>query len=678
MNSYAEKTQTGDSHAIANSFSSRENGNEKHSSQFYAPGVIQRYTILQPDRIKAQQGTTIETKDIERTRYGSTYTQKSNQVTQTGINPPTSETTTESVSGQQQPPQVSSLPSFKVSANGFMAVPVEGQSKNFFGNEDKIQEANNIFIANGSEVRLKAQGAGITVPKNPAHPKSGQKRNLKKIHAASKVTNHQNVEIGTQVRDTFPYVQCNAFIGLITGAAYNASRVAVIANQQEQIEIGAEEGEEPINEISTFLSEESRSPSELDNELKTRNLDQDEKNTGKREYENLKDKKRSRRAKRLGINEFASPGIGEGFVIRSQETNAKLDFDEQGQTLTAPAIPNVKPTHSKKKRSKMRKGFLESLQELDRAKGILNKSKLGVDYNVQTMMRSWGEHYAGVVGKDGQDVVTLENYNRTTEISWEHERIFQNLFRDFEQFRTLVSANVDSLKANPLSTTITALVALAKQGQNLEQTYSAALDEATLSFTTGLQRTNDTYDGNFYFDMYGPGTQSFHEAFKGLSTNAMTLHIKETLGPVRQGALDNIQDLQATITRWCLPVLAHPMTGPAQNGLVAIVQQAQAAHQKALIDFAAAQTRGEFGEVRAAAEQARNNLVPQLRPLLLGAYQVITGNAPQPAINTFPDIVARCNAFRQTYYWFNRADAAYNNATSLIAMTQALIANHAI
>jgi len=85
-----------------------------------------------------------------------------------------------------------------------------------------------------------------------------------------------------------------------------------------------------------------------------------------------------------GLNQFAAPGVGEGFVTSSliaaaagagvSQVNLPPTYFDHYHVFGAPPQPMV-----------IRSG------------------------------RTWGEHWAGVVARDGTDVVTLENYARSTE-----------------------------------------------------------------------------------------------------------------------------------------------------------------------------------------------------------------------------------------------------------------------
>lgn len=661
MNSYAERTQSNDGHAIAHTVAARQDGSKSGSAQFFAPGVIQLYSIVQPGNIKAKKGARIDTQDIERTNYGSTYVTKSNRVTTNGetFNPQTSETTTERESGNQIQQQ-STLPSFKVSQNGFLAIPAEGQSKNLYADKNSVAQTNQVLATNGSEVRLQAQGAGISVPKNPANPQPTHVRPLKKVHAATPQKTNNGL-VYNQVENALPHVACNNFIQLVLGAASVSARIAVLENEDgsEHETIKAPEPNEPIREIATIVSEESLSPSEFIEEIEDRTFTDDDKKTGMRDYERLTENKRQKRSRKLGINEFASPGIGEGYVIRSMLTNEKIDSDEQGVKLPQPKIIPV-DNKTPKQRKNLRNNYLQALGDLDIANSIISKSRLDVPYVVQEMMQTWNEHYAGVVAKDGADTVSLENYNRAFEVEWEHERIFNNLFRDFAEFRNLVSAKVDSLSKTPKQDVIQQLVALAAQAPTLNILYQNALQEATQSFQTGLETRNHSFNEQFYFDMYGPGDQSFHSKFKGMSNNPVTLRITEDVDLFKGGVMETVQDLHNNIARWETIMNRHSLPDELQSEFEAIFTAGHLAETKAINNLQNATTRSQVGAVMATLNEESDTFRKDIRATMQGAYQAITGQVPNPAIHGADDILQNCKRFQDTYRWYQTIDAPFH------------------
>ncbi|MEU0936371.1 MULTISPECIES: DUF4157 domain-containing protein [unclassified Embleya] len=82
-----------------------------------------------------------------------------------------------------------------------------------------------------------------------------------------------------------------------------------------------------------------------------------------------------------GLNQFAAPGVGEGFLTVSL-------------VVTAPT-------------SQLAQGAYPSQTDFYRPMAGANPVLLS--------SRTWGDHWAGVVASDGSDVVTLENYARNAE-----------------------------------------------------------------------------------------------------------------------------------------------------------------------------------------------------------------------------------------------------------------------
>lgn len=637
--------------------------------------VVQRYSIVQPDDLKAQKNATVETQELSQSQYGSRYSRKTFRVNETGFNPSTEETTKRVVTGARSKKD-STLPPFKVSQKGLMALPAQGQAKVFYTDTGRIDFANKKLKEGGSKVRLKQEGLGITVPKNPENPNKKQMRMLQKVHAAMEVPNNLTGMLEVQIQQGFPPVQCNEFVRLITGASYTGARMAVLESTgkpNSRREVLSEEGDEPVQEIATLVSEGlSKTPNTVSNLLTNQPPTQTEKETGIRSYETISDEKYQARTSKLGINEYANPQVGEGLVIRSLDTNVTLDQKKLPKVDDPSFLPKGHK-NSKGKKKKMRKEYIEALDEIELAGQLVDKSRIGISALAQRMMRTWGEHYAGIVARDGSDMVTMENYNRSTEISWEYERIFNNLFRDFESFSELVVTKLDSLDKTPDKGTIRQLIDLALKAPNLENKYKTALEEAVHSFDTGLRKTNQTYDGNFYFEMYGTGTQSFHSAFKGLTSNPVTLRITETIQPVIDGAKENIKELHDKILKWEPPILVSPMNGQAQTRLTNIINTAKAAELLANQQMLTAKTRGDYGDISSMAGDAWNTFQTDIRQEVMSSYQFITGAAPVPAANSFADLSARCTTFLNSYYWFNKADAPYNNITQLRGMLQALI-----
>jgi hypothetical protein len=636
--------------------------------------VLQGYFTINPADLAAEKHAEVTVSDMRQTRYGSAYIRKDYRTTEKGANPDSTLTTTEKVSGAQQAAPNSALPGFHVSQNGELAIAAEGQARNFYGSADTVGQANQILARGGARARLKSEGHGISVPANPAQPATSPKRALKKIHAATEQTLPSG-QVQNQIAQTLPAMDCNNFIRLVTGAAANASRVAVLENRNvpggPETEISAEETREPISSIARHItSGRAPNPTTLANRLRTVNLSGQDKEQGQVAYEQLGAPAAGARAAKTGINEHALPGVGEGLVIRSTDTQALL----QTPNVAPPQI-NPGADNSPRKSKRLRQTYSQSLRDLQAAQAIGTAVRTHANATSQRMMRTWGEHYAGVVARDGGDYVTLENYNRRTEIRWEHQRIFNNLFEDFAEFRTLVSRRLEHLNATPDAPAIRQLVQLAAQAPHLQHAYQQALQEAAASFQTGLQLNQATSTANFYFAMYGPGAQSFHAAFAPLTSNAMTLRVRETLDPVRQEATIGVQNLGNFVQQLTGIIQAHPIAYGGVNGVLqGDLNQARLAHQQAGVALAAAQNRGQYQRVDRAATQAHITLQTNLRQHLIASYQTITGNAPHPHPNDLNDLLARTTAYVNSYYRIQRIGSRYGAITALQAVLPNLIA----
>lgn len=582
------------------------------------PFAVQRYTVVTPDHIGFEKAARVTTQDIAQTRYGSTYRETTYTAKAKGRNPNASRVDT-AVNAGTMTSQDSALPSFRVSKSGELAVPDgDAQPRNFYARSDTVDEANEVFRDAGATARLTTEGHGVVVPIDPQNPGTSATRTLEKVHAAEEVDDDTEDEVRLQIATALPAMDCNNFVTLVMGAAANASRMAVLqaSDSEEETEVQAPTGAEPIEQMARHMTRNKPAdPPKMGRLLEANTLQNQDLEAGKTAYERLTEGSRQGRSARLGINESASPEVGEGFVIRSQDT-------EELRANPVPPVPQGPLTPKQRKR--MRKGYLAALNQLDQAEANLQAGRRGLPARIQRMLRTWGEHYAGVVAKDGPDVVTLENYNRRTEIRWEHERIFNNLFRDFEQFRTLVSQNVTSLYQAPDEQTIRTLVQQARAAGNLGENYQAALDEAQQSFLQGLQLTGRTTGGNFFFQMYGPGEQSFHAAYKNVASNPMTLRIREDLeavGSEAQITVDNLGTFLDSLDQGIASQNVHGVTDVLEE----TAESARDKHEDLEERLANATTRAEYARIDEEATRIKRELRDEFRNDLIDGYVDITG-----------------------------------------------------
>jgi hypothetical protein len=180
----------------------------------------------------------------------------------------------------------------------------------------------------------------------------------------------------------------------------------------------------------------------------------------------------------VGANENAAPEVGEAFGIFS--TPAQPPQGVMQQTLAA--------------------------------LGAVYQKLLGA-----APVAQWGEHWAGVVARSGNDRVTMENYNRPSD---DTARIEEAIEHDNKELRGLGVAGAEAATANyaraPGETQWARLKRLGRDARK----YAVVVDRAVANATPVA--------GRWYFQMYGPGAQSFHEQWKSSIPNAVTFRLHGT------------------------------------------------------------------------------------------------------------------------------------------------------
>ncbi|NOQ28165.1 MAG: hypothetical protein GQ564_22615 [Bacteroidales bacterium] len=399
------------------------------------------------------------------------------------------------------------LPNIDISGNRRMAIEANAsQAKVFYADNQTLADSNQKLAATGVDVRLAhAAGQILTIP---------SRDNIEPAKDITKVTptKPDPLVIGNRVALTsFDDNSCDAVVKNIIGAS---SRVTVIADNVEKIgdakaahQIGGYVGKQKENqEVSTSQGAKTYDPDNLsDTELADKYATVAP-NTMGTENQNLK------------INESANPDVGEGFLIQSLSNSGTDDI--QGSTF------------------QNKQAQLAAIQNLGNAQAGIDIMRQNLADNTKAMMIRWNEHFAGVVAKDGNDVVTLENYNRNVEIGSELQRIFNNLFTQFQDFRDFTWDTVDQAPPTPYMTTnqsaafvINARAAIQQVGdeeQAINQAYSDALDEAKQTIDNVLNLNTVGANNLIYFKMYGAAAQSFHAKWKGTADNPITTRIRSS------------------------------------------------------------------------------------------------------------------------------------------------------
>ena len=145
----------------------------------------------------------------------------------------------------------------------------------------------------------------------------------------------------------------------------------------------------------------------------------------------------------------------------------------------------------------------------------------------------WAEHWAGVVAKAGGDYVTLENYNRgTADDDLREEAAEQDLpelkgtgfINDHVQ-------NTQDYATQPGEWKVQRLVRL---GKNYIK-YAVQIGAVAGHYANQLNR--------WYFQMYGPGTQSFHDQFKDSAPEGVTFKTRGTDAQLKALLIPKLQAL---------------------------------------------------------------------------------------------------------------------------------------
>jgi len=487
-----------------------EDGGPRFGQRPFAPPrprVVQAYSILKPQEVA--QDTSFTSQDIKRGRYSGAYRQS---VTTPVAEPESEETSFKTVSQElrtgRQEESFGGVPELKVSENRTLAINhVAAHPKEFFAEPDVV-EANNTKLAKiGSGVRLRTGAGTIKLPGNDTR--------LVKVEPG---TPSQVVNGAIDPLVSMAFDECNRVIGQVVGSA---KRVVALAGGKVEIPAG-QQGMPPNDPMLDYLVRNPDAPTEEGARTHAAAFQPSQANpepTAKA-YRALSAEKRRAQAETLGLNQYAQPEVGEGYVIKSEYTHefiqgTRAQLNPQDYLRAIQELRNIEPGHD------------------------VTSQEQVVDETVRGMMDVWMVHYAGVVARDGGDTVTLENYNRTPENDWEIRRIFNHLFEQFAAFRdhiahkeeeVALNLNYDTAQAKDLIAEFNEVLGLAEQGgQEIDAQLRQAVQEAQDSVTTGLRNDNALANSLIYFQMYGQGDQSFHSVFKGMASNPTTYRTRASV-----------------------------------------------------------------------------------------------------------------------------------------------------
>lgn len=183
----------------------------------------------------------------------------------------------------------------------------------------------------------------------------------------------------------------------------------------------------------------------------------------------------------LGVNRDAGPEVGEAFGI------------------FAPQAPAAAP-------------------------GVLGAAigALGSVYQrlfVTTPYLRWGEHWAGVIARSGDDRVTLENYNRATGDSAKIEEAVEHDYRELRGLANIQQYELRTQQYARANAGETSWQRLRRLGRDATK-YAVSIDRNVRNAGRAANR--------WYFQMYGPGAQSFHAQWQNAVPQATTFRMQGT------------------------------------------------------------------------------------------------------------------------------------------------------
>jgi hypothetical protein len=181
----------------------------------------------------------------------------------------------------------------------------------------------------------------------------------------------------------------------------------------------------------------------------------------------------------LGANRSADPEIGEAFAIYARRTVPPVNLLQQ-------LIDGIWLVRDK---------LLKTLPYLQ-----------------------WGEHWAGVVAKSGSDYVTLENYNRVTSDTAILEQAIESDDKDLK-----------GISGDPNYSGLGQYAQSTQQYEALNNEWRlqrlARLGNKYIKYAVKFQGQFPNPPSRWYFAMYGPDTQSFHETWKDALPQGVTFRV---------------------------------------------------------------------------------------------------------------------------------------------------------
>ena len=387
-------------------------------------------------------------------------------------------------------------PDLNAADDDTVAVQNEAEPKEFYATQGVVDQANLALTTAGSKFVLRRKGHTLTLGDHT-------------LSMVSPDLAEPDPRAGDGVFGKYYTSVCRDFTTKVIGsstaaheAIFQSATGPGVANDQEaprrrQIDTASGTGSSSVRNITGALTTAPSGPGALEGAFERDDVPEDNIDVG-RDYGNaLRGGQLQNKARNLGVNEFAAPEVGEGFATYTNNADRDVNDDILDFSAGMGGVPRA---------------------------------------NI------WGYHFAGVVAKsaDGNDRITLENYNRGDSIDGllqgvldqlllDHQDLVQQAILRMEQQFDLGQQEVPPNER--LALPLAARIAAAYKAVHV------ALNESEAELPQKQQEANEAYgrlcasrndSQAWFFQIYGVNAgQTFHErmAATGAFANPLTLRV---------------------------------------------------------------------------------------------------------------------------------------------------------
>lgn len=416
----------------------------------------------------------------------------------------------EATTGKGRPYNLGGMPSLKISENDQLAIHNnDDQPREFFATNAKFVESNQKLEHTQSAVRLGKSGGDLKLTE--------EGEALHRLIPLKAGEDEENLPPLQKLMSSY----CNKVLQELIGSSH---RVAVLSlkrgiDMREEVEVPMRVPDSDPLWLRDYVSKEenNRVPSEnLGEHYKDFFLEEEKtKQEAVDNYALLDQEKLDERTQDTGTNAYAKPEVGEGYMTSSVFDRKYIELSMQGI-----------PTDS----------YQEVLEELNGYDEQLDIAHQNMSTEAKTLLPSWSYHFATVMATDGDDNVTLENYNRPVERENIIRDIFHELFKEFEEFRDFVKENLTEIsfgKEHYESMITRANREIPEAEDLLRISLKEKLNKAAQTVEQTLRSDGEKMREMFFFHMYGPGEQSIHNTFKPFGFNPQTVRVRRSFDLIK-------------------------------------------------------------------------------------------------------------------------------------------------